>query len=109
MCRNFRRLYVRNPRNSVTNYLFSYETLWRQPHEKMWRATIIQSGFVKLERVFLPYAQDAADVTVCEHLKEQKFSDYSLTEGGSPVSQQACQSRARDGREERVSSQAPKT
>ena len=70
---------------------------------------MIQSGFVKLERVFLPYAQDAADVIVCEHLKEQKFSDYSLTEGESPVSQQACQSRARDGREERVSSQAPKT
>jgi hypothetical protein len=56
---------------------------------------MIQSGFVKLERVFLAYAQDAADVTVCGHLKEQKFSDYSLTEGESPVSQQA---RARDGR-----------
>jgi hypothetical protein len=37
------------------------------------------------------------------------FSDYSLTKGESPVSQQACQFRARDGREERVSSQAPKT
>ena len=46
---------------------------------------MIQSGFVKLERVFLPYAQDAADVTFCEHLKEQKFIDYSLTEGESPV------------------------
>jgi hypothetical protein len=54
-------------------------------------------------------SQDVANVTFCEHLKEQKFSDYSLTEGESPVSQQACQSRARDGREERVSSQAPKT
>ena len=42
MCHNFRRLSVRNPRNSVTNYLFSYETLWRQPHEKMWRATLIR-------------------------------------------------------------------
>jgi hypothetical protein len=70
---------------------------------------MIQSGFVKLERVFLPYAQDAADVTVCEHLKKQKFSDYSLSDGESPVSQQACQSRARHGLDERVSSQAPKT
>ena len=64
---------------------------------------MIQSGFVKLERVLLPYAQDAAHAPVCEHLKEQKVSDYSLTEGESPVSQQACQSRARDGREKRVS------
>jgi len=68
---------------------------------------MIQSGFVKLEPVFLPYAQDAADVTVCEHLKEQKFSDYSLTEGESPVSQQAVSLRRVTVGRSGVSSQAP--
>ena len=42
---------------------------------------MIQAGLVKLEQVFLPYAQDASGVTAYEHLKERKFSEYVLTEG----------------------------
>ena len=39
---------------------------------------IVQAGVVKLEQVFLPYAQDTSGVTVYERLRERQFSDYLL-------------------------------
>jgi hypothetical protein len=42
---------------------------------------IVQAGVVKLEQVFLPYAQDASGVTLYDHLKDRKFGEYLLMEG----------------------------
>ena len=39
---------------------------------------MIQAGLVKLEQIFLPYAQDASGVTVYDRLRERQFSDYLL-------------------------------
>jgi len=60
----------------------AYRVAWRIVlHWLDAQLAMIQVGLVKLEQVFLPYAQDAAGVTVYERLKERKFSEYLLTEG----------------------------
>jgi hypothetical protein len=46
---------------------------------------MVEAGLVKVEEVFLPYAQDAASVTVYERLRERQFSDYLLPEKSDPA------------------------
>ncbi len=41
---------------------------------------MIECGLVDVAQIFLPYAQDASGKTVYEHLKEQRFSEYLLSE-----------------------------
>jgi hypothetical protein len=40
---------------------------------------MIQAGLVKLEEVFLPYAQDETGRTVYDTLRDKRFSGYPLT------------------------------
>jgi hypothetical protein len=69
------------PRALRTSRAQAYRVAWRiLRHWTDAQLAMIAAGLVDLEQIFLPYAQDAAGVTVYDRIKSQRFKFLNLPE-----------------------------